>query len=197
MRDANIPPLRLSRANLKDLYWTIAQMVAHHTSNGCNLRPGDLLATGTVSGPDKDSRGCLLELTRRGADPLTLPTGEIRKFLEDGDEITLRGYCERAGLPRIGLGEFDAGDALQHEVRGAIVVADGDTDEAKSGDGRRGLAGAAGFLHGDGKHTVGVKRIGEHLAITRFKNVKRQKRLREESGVRQGHHWNFTRQLHE
>jgi fumarylacetoacetase len=105
MRDANIPPFRLSRGNLKDLYWTIAQMVAHHTSNGCNLRPGDLLATGTVSGPDKDSRGCLLEITRRGADPLTLPTGEIRKFLEDGDEITLRGYCERAGLPRIGLGE--------------------------------------------------------------------------------------------
>lgn len=105
MRDAGVPPFRLSRGNLKDLYWTIAQMVAHHTSNGCNLRPGDLLATGTVSGPDKDSRGCLLEITRRGADPLTLPTGEIRKFLEDGDEITLRGYCERAGLPRIGLGE--------------------------------------------------------------------------------------------
>ena len=105
MRVANIPPYRLSRGNLKDLYWTIAQMVAHHTSNGCNLRPGDLLATGTVSGPDNDSRGCLLELTRRGADPLTLPTGEIRKFLEDGDAITLRGYCERAGLPRIGLGE--------------------------------------------------------------------------------------------
>jgi fumarylacetoacetase len=105
MRDGNVPPFRLSRGNLKDLYWTIAQMVAHHTSNGCNLRPGDLLATGTVSGPEKDSRGCLLELTRRGADPLTLPTGEIRKFLEDGDEITLRGYCERAGLPRLGLGE--------------------------------------------------------------------------------------------
>jgi fumarylacetoacetase len=105
MREANIPPFRLSRGNLKDLYWTIAQMVAHHTSNGCNLRSGDLLATGTVSGPDKASRGCLLEITRRGADPLTLPTGEIRKFLEDGDEITLRGYCERAGLPRIGLGE--------------------------------------------------------------------------------------------
>jgi fumarylacetoacetase len=105
MREANIPPFRLSRGNLKDLYWTLAQMVAHHTSNGCNLRPGDLLATGTVSGPDKDSRGCLLEITRRGTDPLTLPTGETRKFLEDGDEITLRGYCERAGLPRIGLGE--------------------------------------------------------------------------------------------
>ncbi len=71
MRDAGVPPFRLSRGNLKDLYWSVAQMVAHHTSNGCNLRPGDLLATGTVSGPDKDSRGCLLELTRRGADPIS------------------------------------------------------------------------------------------------------------------------------
>jgi fumarylacetoacetase len=105
MRTAGSAPFRLSRGNLKDLYWTVAQMVAHHTSNGCNLRPGDLLATGTVSGPNKESRGCLLELTRRGADPVTLPTGEIRTFLEDGDEITLRGYCEREGLPRIGLGE--------------------------------------------------------------------------------------------
>ncbi len=105
MRADCMPPFRVSRSNLKDLYWSIAQMVAHHTSNGCNLRPGDLLATGTVSGPDKESRGCLLELTRRGADPVTLPTGEIRRFLEDGDEITLRGYCERETLPRIGLGE--------------------------------------------------------------------------------------------
>ena len=80
-------------------------MVAHHTSNGCNLRPGDLLASGTVSGPEPDSRGCLLEITRRGAEPVTLPTGEIRKFLEDGDEITLRGYCEREGLPRVDFGE--------------------------------------------------------------------------------------------
>jgi fumarylacetoacetase len=96
--------MRLSRGNLKDLYWSIAQLVTHHTSNGCNLRPGDLLASGTVSGATPDSRGCLLEITRRGAEPVTLPTGELRKFLEDGDEITLRGYCEREGLPRIGLG---------------------------------------------------------------------------------------------
>jgi len=89
---------------LKDLYWSVAQLVAHHTSNGCNLRPGDLLATGTVSGSSPGARGCLLELTRRGADPIALPTGELRKFLEDGDEITLRGYCERPGLPRIGTG---------------------------------------------------------------------------------------------
>jgi fumarylacetoacetase len=88
MRASGVPPFRLSRGNFKELYWSIAQMVAHHTSNGCNLRPGDLLASGTVSGPEPDSHGCLLEM---GA--VTLPTGEIRKFLEDGDEITLRGSC--------------------------------------------------------------------------------------------------------
>jgi fumarylacetoacetase len=93
MRDAAMPPMRLSRGNLRDLYWTPAQFVAHHTSNGCNLRPGDLLASGTVSGPSRDSLGCLLEITRRGAEPVTLPTGESRKFLEDGDEITMRGWC--------------------------------------------------------------------------------------------------------
>ncbi len=98
-------PMRLSRGNLKDLYWTLSQLLAHHASNGCNLRPGDLLASGTVSGPLPDARGCLLELTQRGADPIRLPTGEIRKFLEDGDEVTLRGYCERAGFPRIGFGD--------------------------------------------------------------------------------------------
>ena len=100
----DMAPYRLSRGNAKDLYWSIAQMIAHHTSNGCNLRPGDLLASGTVSGPAPESRGCLLEITRRGAEPVVLPTGEERRFLENGDEITLRGWCEREGLPRIGLG---------------------------------------------------------------------------------------------
>ncbi len=104
MRAEGLAPLRLSRGNLRDLYWTPAQMVAHHTSNGCNLRPGDLLATGTVSGPSPDARGCLLEITRRGAEPVVLPTGETRRFLEDGDEVTLRGFCEREGLPRLALG---------------------------------------------------------------------------------------------
>jgi fumarylacetoacetase len=98
-------PIRLSRGNLKDLYWTLPQLLAHHASNGCNLRPGDLLASGTVSGPLPDARGCLLELTQRGADPISLPSGEIRKFLEDGDEVILRGFCERPGFPRIGLGD--------------------------------------------------------------------------------------------
>jgi fumarylacetoacetase len=100
-----MPPVRLSRGSAADLYWTPAQLVAHHTSNGCDLRPGDLLATGTISGPAKESRGCLLELTWRGAEPLTLPTGETRKFLEDGDEVVMRGWCESAGAVRIGLGE--------------------------------------------------------------------------------------------
>jgi fumarylacetoacetase len=105
MRDAGLPPARLSRGNLRNLYWTLAQLLTHHASNGCNLRPGDLLASGTVSGPSPEERGCLLELTRRGAEPIRLPTGEIRKFLEDGDEVILRGYCQRDGLPRIGFGE--------------------------------------------------------------------------------------------
>ena len=104
MREARMAPLRLSRGNLRDLYWTPAQFVAHHTSNGCNLRPGDLLASGTVSGPTRDSLGCLLEITRRGAEPLTLPTGETRRFLEDGDEVAMTGWCERAGYARIDLG---------------------------------------------------------------------------------------------
>ena len=95
----------LSRSRAADLYWTPAQLIAHHTSNGCNLRPGDLLASGTVSGPTPESLGCLLELTRGGKQPLELPNGEKRTFLEDGDEVLLRGWCERESAPRIGLGE--------------------------------------------------------------------------------------------
>lgn len=105
MRAENAPPVRLSQGNLRDLYWTLAQMLTHHASNGCNLQSGDLLASGTVSGATPDSLGCMLEITRRGAEPLQLTNGETRKSLEDGDEITLRGYCERDGYPRIGFGE--------------------------------------------------------------------------------------------
>ncbi len=105
MREDRQSPARLSRGDLRDLYWTLAQMLTHHASNGCNLRPGDLLATGTISGPTPDSLGSLLEKTRRGAQPLTLPNGEERKFLEDGDEVILRAWCEREGHPRIGFGE--------------------------------------------------------------------------------------------
>ena len=105
MRAAGEAPVRVSRGNLKDLYWTLAQMVTHHASNGCNLRPGDLLATGTVSGATPESVGSLLERTKRGAEPLVLASGEQRRFLEDGDEVILKGWCEREGLPRIGFGE--------------------------------------------------------------------------------------------
>jgi fumarylacetoacetase len=104
MREAGIAPVVLGRSNFRDMYWTMAQMLTHHASNGCNMRAGDLLASGTVSGADKSARGCLLELTSRGKDPVTLPTGEQRKFLEDGDEVILSGSCERDGFRRIGLG---------------------------------------------------------------------------------------------
>jgi len=105
MREQMIAPMVLSRSQAQSLYWTPAQLVAHHASNGCNLRPGDLLGSGTVSGPTDDSRACLLELTRRGADPVRLPTGEVRSFLQDGDEVIVRGWCEREGAARIGFGE--------------------------------------------------------------------------------------------
>jgi fumarylacetoacetase len=105
MQASGMAPAIVSRGSFADLYWTPAQLVAHHTSNGCNLRPGDLLASGTVSGPDPSSRGCLLERTWRGTEPLELPGGETRAFLEDGDEVVLRGYCEAEGAVRIGLGE--------------------------------------------------------------------------------------------
>ncbi len=104
MREAGAAPVVLGRSNFRDMYWTMAQMLTSHASNGCNLRSGDLLASGTVSGADASARGCLLELTARGKDPVTLPTGEQRKFLEDGDEVILSGFCEREGFRRIGLG---------------------------------------------------------------------------------------------
>jgi fumarylacetoacetase len=105
MRDRGDGPVRVSRGRFAQMYWTFAQLVAHHTSNGCNLRAGDLIASGTVSGAEKESRGCLLERTWRGTEPLELPGGERRAFLEDGDEVILRGYGEREGYRRIGLGE--------------------------------------------------------------------------------------------
>jgi fumarylacetoacetase len=105
MREKNAAPHQISRGNFRHMYWTLSQLLTHHASSGCNLQPGDLLASGTVSGPDKDSRGCLLELTWGGKEALELPTGEKRAFLEDGDEVILRGYCEKEGAARIGLGE--------------------------------------------------------------------------------------------
>jgi fumarylacetoacetase len=105
MVEASMPPMLISRGDFSSMYWTLAQMVTHHASNGCNLRPGDLLASGTVSGSTPESRGCLLERTWRGTQPLTLPTGEKRAFLEDEDEIIMRGYCAKPGAVRIGFGE--------------------------------------------------------------------------------------------
>ena len=98
-------PVRVSQSDFSTLYWTLGQMIAHHTSNGCPIRAGDLIGSGTVSGPERGSQGCLLEITRRGAEPLALPAGETRSFLEDGDEVILRGWCEEPGFRRIGLGE--------------------------------------------------------------------------------------------
>jgi fumarylacetoacetase len=105
MRAHGDAPMRVSLGSFTTMYWTVAQLVAHHTSNGCNLQPGDLIASGTVSGPTPESRGCLLERTWRGSEPLALPSGETRRFLEDGDEVIMRGWCERAGYRRIGFGE--------------------------------------------------------------------------------------------
>jgi fumarylacetoacetase len=97
--------VRVSRSNLCQLYWTPAQLITHHASNGCNLQPGDLLGSGTVSGPEEESPGCLLEITRNGREPISLVAGERRGFLEDGDEVVFHGFCERDGFVGIGLGE--------------------------------------------------------------------------------------------
>lgn len=105
MRSAGVSPHRVSRASFTQMYWTIAQMVTHHASNGCNLKPGDLIASGTVSGAEPDARGCLLELAWRGTEPVALPGGEARTFLQDGDDVILRGSCSREGFARIGFGD--------------------------------------------------------------------------------------------
>jgi fumarylacetoacetase len=105
MRGAGTQPMVVSVSKFENMYWTIGQLVTHHASNGCNLVAGDLLGSGTVSGKAKESRGCLLERTWRGTEPLQLPTGETRTFLEDGDEVVMRGFCERDGARRIGFGE--------------------------------------------------------------------------------------------
>lgn len=106
MRARGLPPRTVSTALFsRDCDWTFDQMIAHHTINGCNLRPGDLLGSGTISGPDAGTEGSLLELTHGGKRPLDLGEGETRTFLEDGDEVVLTAYCERPGLPRIGFGE--------------------------------------------------------------------------------------------
>ena len=106
MRDAGVAAVKLSQSKVAEAaYWTFAQLVAHHTVNGCNLQPGDLLGSGTLSGPTPEQGGSLLELSMGGKQKITLPNGEQRTFLEDGDTVTLRGHCARPGAARIGLGE--------------------------------------------------------------------------------------------
>jgi fumarylacetoacetase len=97
-------PARIATSNFRHMYWDICQQLAHHTVNGCNARPGDLMASGTISGPGKHERGSMLELTWRGSEPLELPNGETRKFLADGDTVVMTGWCEGGGI-RVGFGE--------------------------------------------------------------------------------------------
>ncbi len=108
-----LPPHRLSAGNSRDLYWTAAQLVAHHTCGGCNLRPGDIFGSGTISGTTPESLGSLLEISAGGRQPIVLPSGENRRFLEDGDTVIMRAHCRREGFASIGFGE----------CRGTIVAA--------------------------------------------------------------------------
>ncbi|SDL15287.1 fumarylacetoacetase [Pseudomonas indica] len=105
MREQGLAPQRIALSNTLNMYWTVAQMVAHHSVNGCSLQPGDLFGSGTLSGERPESFGSLLELTQGGKQPLHLPSGETRTFLEDGDEIILKARCRRDGYPSIGFGE--------------------------------------------------------------------------------------------
>jgi len=106
MREHGIAPVKLMESNFHEaMYWSLFQLITHHSSSGCNLNPGDLLGTGTMSGPQKHQAGSLLELSEGGKTPLTLPSGEHRTFLENGDTITLKAFCEREGHPRIGFGQ--------------------------------------------------------------------------------------------
>jgi fumarylacetoacetase len=105
MRERQMPAHRLSTSNAKYMYWTAAQMLTHHASGGCDLRPGDLLGTGTISGPHAGSFGSILETTVGGQKPIILPSGEERRFLQNGDEVFLRAYAHREGFASIGFGE--------------------------------------------------------------------------------------------
>jgi fumarylacetoacetase len=113
MRAQGLPPHRLSLGNARNLYWTVAQMVAHHTVGGCNLQPGDLFGSGTISSPEEAGYGSLLEISQGGQRPVQLPSGETRRYLEDGDEVVFRARARREGFASIGFGE----------CRGTIVPA--------------------------------------------------------------------------
>lgn len=108
MRERGFPPCRIALSNARHMYWTVAQMIAHHASGGCNFRPGDLLGTGTISTPEAGGTGSMLEATGGGRVPIRLPGGEERRFLEDGDEVILRGHARRDGFVSIGFGECRA-----------------------------------------------------------------------------------------
>ncbi|MGH7070323.1 MAG: fumarylacetoacetate hydrolase family protein, partial [Acetobacteraceae bacterium] len=108
LRAKELPPWQVARSNTRHLYWTAAQLVAHQTSNGCNLNPGDLFGSGTISAPDEDGAGSLLERTEGGKKRLTLPSGETRTFLEDGDEVIFRARAHRDGYATIGFGDCRA-----------------------------------------------------------------------------------------
>jgi fumarylacetoacetase len=105
MRAAGQADAQICRTSYRHAYWTVAQMVTHHTVNGCNLQPGDMFGSGTLSGPTLDQAGALIELTQGGKNPVALPNGESRTFLEDGDAVVIRGWCEKDGAARIGFGE--------------------------------------------------------------------------------------------
>jgi fumarylacetoacetase len=107
MRGSGLDAAMITRGSSAELYWTLAQLLTHHAMGGCPMRPGDLLASGTISGAARDARGCLLELTKRGAEPLLLPNGETRRFLEDGDEVVMTAWAEGPGFRRIGLGRCE------------------------------------------------------------------------------------------
>jgi len=100
-------PQVISRSNMKYLYWSIVQQLTHHTITGCNMQTGDMCGTGTISGPTDNNYGSMLELTWRGEKPITLPSGETRKFLQDGDRVVMKGYCQGDGY-RVGFGEVNA-----------------------------------------------------------------------------------------
>jgi fumarylacetoacetase len=118
-RSAGDPPQRLSRTSFEHQYWTVAQMVAHHTMGGCNLQSGDLLGSGTISGPTPEEAGALIELSEGGRKPLTLDNGERRTFLDDGDAVIFKAWCEKPGFARIGFGEDRGQIGAVSEPRGA------------------------------------------------------------------------------
>ena len=105
LQSKQLPAHRLSAGNARHLYWTVAQLVAHHASGGCNLRPGDVFGTGTISAPQDDGLGSLLEISAGGRQPVALASGESRRFLEDGDTVIMRAHCRREGFATIGFGE--------------------------------------------------------------------------------------------